>query len=133
MSSRIPHLYVSSSPRGGRGVFTAAAIPSGSIIELCPVIVLPPEDLPRIHATRLHDYYFLWNPGDDPEEDGCAIGLGFGSLYNHASQPNADYEMDYEHETLRIYALLDIAAGEEITINYTDGEDEKTRLWFEEL
>jgi SET domain-containing protein len=113
-------------------VFTAAAIPAGSIIEVCPVIILPPDELPHIHQTRLHDYYFLWNEGDDPDEDGCAIALGFGSLYNHASRPNADYEMDYDNESISFFALTDIGAGEEITINYTDGGDQKTTLWFEE-
>lgn len=127
MSTRIPSLYVATSPRGGRGVFTAEPIEAGSLIEVCPVIVLPEKDVPLIHQTYLHDYYFLWG------QTGCAIALGFGSLYNHASLPNAEYEMDFDNQTIDIYCLHPIASGEEITICYTDGEDERTTLWFEEM
>ena len=121
---RHPSLYVAPSPRGGRGVFAAEDIPQGSVVELCPVIVLPPEDKNRIHASRLHDYYFIWEP------EGCtAIALGYGSLYNHDNQPNADYEMYIEEAELLIRAQRDIGAGEEICIDYTDGQDRST-LWF---
>ena len=126
-SNRIPSLYVATSPRGGRGVFTARAIEEGSLIEVCPVIVLPPGDVALIHQTKLHDYYFLWG-----YEEECAIALGYGSLYNHASEPNADYDMDYDHLTIDFYCIRPIAAGEEITINYVDGGDVRTTLWFEE-
>lgn len=126
MSTRIPSLYVATSPRGGRGVFTAEPIEPGSLVEICPVIVLPPKDIELVHQTYLHDYYFLWG------DIGCAIALGFGSLYNHSSTPNAEYEMDFDNQTIDIYTLSAIAAGEEITISYTDGEDERAVLWFEE-
>ncbi len=122
--ARQPGLYVAHSPERGRGVYTADAIPAGSTVEICPVIVCPPEDLDHLHATHLHDYYFLWeNPGE------TAIALGYGSLYNHAEGSNADYEMDYPGRTLTVRAVTDIGAGEEVTIDYTDGVDRST-LWF---
>ena len=123
---RIPTLYVAPSPRGGRGVFTSEAIPADSLLEICPVIVLSAADRELIHRTHLHDYYFLWEP------DGCAIALGYGSLYNHSSTPNADYGMDFERQTIDFRTIHAIAAGEELTINYTDGEDIRTELWFTE-
>ena len=92
---RLPFLYFGPSPLGGRGVFTARDITPGALIEICPVLVLPAEELAVIHGTRLHDYYFLW--GEDQQQ--CAIALGFGSLYNHASDPNAETVIDYEKET----------------------------------
>jgi hypothetical protein len=127
MSTRLPFLYIKTTKGRGRGIFTAQEIPAGSHIESCPVLVLSEEDTALIHQTRLHDYYFLW--GDDGES---AIALGYGSLYNHSSKPSADYEMDYEMATLEIIALRDIQPGEEITINYTDGEFHQTELWFKE-
>ena len=127
MSTRIPSLYVARSDKGGRGVFTAEAIDECSLIEICPVIVLPSVDVARIHQTQLHDYYFIWG-----EQGLGAIALGFGSLYNHASDPNAAYEMDYDSQTIDIYCIRPIKAGEEITICYTDEDDERTQLWFEE-
>lgn len=124
---RVPSLYFAESPLGGRGVFTAEAIPEGSLIEICPVVVCPPEDLPAIHHTKLHDYYFLW--GEDQQE--CAIALGFGSLYNHAFDPNALYMPDFENDIISFYSLRDIAAGEEITVNYNGDPEDLQPVWFE--
>lgn len=126
MALHIPSLYIAPSPKGGRGVFTAETIETGSIIEICPVIVLNGDDMTKIHQTRLHDYYFLWG------ENACAIALGYGSLYNHSSDSNADYYMDFERETIDVICIRDIGAGEEITVNYVDGGDQRSALWFEE-
>lgn len=128
MSQRVPSLFITESPLGGRGVFTGEALEAGSLIEICPVIVLPEEDLPVIHGTRLHDYYFLW--GDDQKQ--CAIALGNGSLYNHSYEPNARYLLDYEHDTIDFYCIENIEPGEEITVNYNGEPDVKTPVWFDE-
>ena len=125
MSTHLPFLYIAHSKRGGRGVFTGKNIPADTTIELAPVILLDPADTERIHDTHLHDYYFLWG------EEGSAIALGYGSLYNHSSQPNADFRMDFDRKEIKFFALKDIPAGKEILINYTDEEDERTRLWFQ--
>lgn len=120
-------MHVGPSPRGGRGVFTSEPIPKGALIEISPVIVLPGRDRPRIDGTKLHDYYFIWGEKDDK----CAIVLGYGSLYNHAYQPNAEYTPDYEQRTLDFYALRDIGAGEEITVNYSGDPAGEMEVWFD--
>jgi len=126
MSQRIPSIICGPSILGGRGVFTIDDIPSETLIEICPVLVIPEQELPVIHNTVLHDYYFLWN------EDGkqAAIALGFGSLYNHAHDPNAEYEMDFENRNIEIYSIRDIKAGEEITISYHGNPGSREQLWF---
>lgn len=126
MANRLPFLYLQESEERGRGIYTAQPIPKGSSIESCPVIVLPVKDTPLIHQTHLHDYYFLWG-----NEGQSAIALGFGSIYNHAKHPNADYEMDLPGCSIDIFATRDIEAGEEITISYTEGGTQRTQLWFE--
>lgn len=125
MSMHIPSLYIAPSPLGGRGVFTSTAIDPDDTIEICPVIVIPEKDVPLIHQSYLHDYYFLW------DNKQCAIALGYGSLYNHAHVPNAEYYMDYDNQTISVYCIRPIQAGEEITISYIDENDERTKLWFE--
>lgn len=127
MAQRIPSLFIAESELGGRGVFTAEPLEAGSLIEICPVIVLPEEDLPTIHGTGLHDYYFLW----EEDQKKCAIALGYGSLYNHSYQPNARYDADYEGQTLEFFTLEDIEAGSEITVNYNGEPDVKTPVWFD--
>lgn len=124
---QIPGLYVSESNAKGRGVFTSSHINAGDTIEICPVIVIPRSELPIIHKTVLHDYYFLW--GDNMED--CAIALGFGSLYNHAVHPNANFILDIENLTIDIEAIMDIPAGSEITINYHGEPGDPEALWFE--
>ena len=127
MSNRLPFLYIQESSLKGRSIFTAQDIPEGSVIELCPVLVLPKEDCVKIHETKLHDYYFLWGTTGE-----CAIALGFGSIYNHATEANSDYEMLLDEKCIRIIAKRNIEATEEITINYMDGGEQKSELWFEE-
>ena len=122
---RHPELYVREVPGRGRGVFCGSALKQGDLVELCPVLVLPKGDFDKIHGSHLHDYYFLWE-----HEGETALALGYGSLYNHATESNADYEMDFAARTIAIIAQRDIAADEEICIDYTDGVDAST-LWFE--
>jgi SET domain-containing protein len=125
---RLPGIYFAPSEKGGRGVFSAIYISEGTLIEVCPMIVLPEEDFQKIHDSTLHDYYFLW--GD--EENQCAIALGFGSLYNHDYEPNARYFVDPEEETMEIYAIREIFPGDEITVTYNGHPDDKSLVWFED-
>ncbi len=121
---RLEALYIIDTSNRGRGMACRHDISAQTLIEVCPVIVLPPADLARIHASKLHDYYFLWE-----QEGETAIALGYGSLYNHDNDSNADYEMDFESQTISIIAKRDISANEEICIDYTDGVDRGTLWW----
>jgi hypothetical protein len=124
--NQIPGLYITESSSKGRGVFTSLDISEGDTIEVCPVIKIPRSQLPIIHKTILHDYYFLW--GEDMDE--CAIALGFGSLYNHEVHSNANFILDLQNETIDIIAIKDIAAGSEITLNYHGEPGDEGKLWF---
>ncbi len=128
MSQRSPKIIVAPSVLGGRGIIAIADIDADELIEICPVLVIPAGDVPLIHRTVLHDYYFLWGDG----EEQAAIALGYGSLYNHADDSNALYEMDFTRNTLDIYAYRDIRAGEEVTINYHGSPGSRDALWFED-
>ncbi len=124
---RIPSVYVTSSAIHGRGVFTSGDIEEGTLIEICPVIVIPEIELNAIHATILHDYYYYWGE----EEKEAAIVLGFGSIYNHSFKPNAEVVPSYEDFQFSFYAKRKILAGEEITVNYNgDDDNSKEPLWF---
>ncbi|MCI5081129.1 MAG: SET domain-containing protein [Saprospiraceae bacterium] len=124
----LPSVFVGPSDLGGRGVFTAADIPAGSLIEISPVIVLSETDTGRIHKTKLHDYYFVWGKNDDQS----AIILGYGSIYNHSFEPNAQYAPDFDGKTLQFYAIDKIEAGDEITVNYNGDPSVQRKLWFKD-
>jgi len=123
----IPGLYIAESEGRGRGVFTAVDIDKGDIIEYCPIIIIPPSQKKLVDKTIFYDYYYNW-----PEPNGAAcIPLGYGSIYNHSSQPNAEIVLDIEGKVLQFHCLKKTLAGAEIFVDYKGGEEEK--LWFEEV
>jgi hypothetical protein len=97
----IPGLYINISKLGGRGVFTAHEVNKGDTIEICPLLMIPPNQIEHIDKTIFYDYYYAW-PG---EKDSACVALGYGSLYNHASKPNADVVFDIDDQTIIIKAL----------------------------
>lgn len=124
--TQIPGLYITASPIAGRGVFTAAAIAGGSLIEIAPAIVIPEAQVAILHRTVLHDYYFRWGE----TMNAAALLLGNGSLYNHSFTPNVRIELDFGERTVDFYALRTIEAGEELTYNYNGDPEDRTELWF---
>jgi SET domain-containing protein len=123
---QLPGLYIAETKDKGRGVFTAYNISKDDVIEVCPVITIPQSQVPIIHKTILHDYYFLW--GNQMTD--AAIALGYGSLYNHEVHANANFILDVENMTIDIVAIRDIISGEEITINYNGEPGDDGQLWF---
>jgi SET domain-containing protein len=118
---RHPAIRVAESPGRGRGLVAAAAIREGELLEVAPVIPLRREELGE-RSKGIYSYAFDWP--DPPYAE--AVALGIVSLVNHSKPPNADFEIDLPKRTIRLFALRDIAAGEEVTIDYG------IPLWFEE-
>lgn len=104
----------------GRGVVAIEPILAGELLEIAPVIPLRPTDSPP-RTSVLFDYPFLW---DDPPYIE-AIALGIISMINHSDSPNAHFETDIPRRIIRLTALRDIAAGEEICFDYG------IPLWFQ--
>lgn len=97
----------------GHGVFATRDIARGEIIERCPYIVIDDEDVAE--ANRLQDY--LFTSPDEPGDYLCV--LGYGMIYNHSDQPNAEWEIDDEDiRYVRFTALQDIKKGAEILHSY---------------
>jgi SET domain-containing protein len=115
-------IRIGRSRRRGRGVFAGRDFAGGEAIEECPVIVVPAEQAVDVCATALGSYAYGW------DDDAVAIALGFGSLYNHAADPNATYEEGEDGASIVIRAQRPIAAGDEIFIDYTGGGAQP--LWF---
>jgi len=108
----------------GRGVFARRLIHDGEVIERVPVLVLPVgETRTATGPTRMSGYCFEWGRGT------VAVALGYGSLYNHSYQPNARYD-DESGQAKVFRAIRDIAAGEEIVVNYNGEPEDETPVWF---
>ncbi len=95
--------------RHGRGVYATRAFAEGDVVEHCPVLELPGADV----SGRLSDYVFKSTEGDDE----VLLVLGFGMLYNHGAEPNVDYAQETPR-TMTFYTLRDVAAGEQLVIDY---------------
>lgn len=123
MSSDSPKLplYIRKVRGMGRGVFAARAFRRGEVIEVCPVIPLP-EPAPEDPGRVLERYVFWWG------ENGRAIALGYGSLYNHSSTPNAKFTPRESRTDIVIRATRDIVADEQILIDYGWDEDDFAAL-----
>lgn len=126
----------------------SAAIPAGTVLDVCPVLVLDPaEARAHVSQTSLHDYTYNWpvlpGPappppphstagGGRPAQTTQAVVFGLGSMFNHSRlRQNVGWTRDLERRLVVYRALRDVAAGEELCISYgsrltfvdTDGED----------
>jgi hypothetical protein len=91
-------------------------------VERAPVLVLPAIEAAAVQDTVLGSYVFGWR-------DSVAVGLGFASLYNHAWDPNVDFYRRLDEGCLEFVARRPVAAGEELTISYTNGNPHRPDLW----
>jgi SET domain-containing protein len=119
-SQTIQKIRVGDSPIHGQGVFAQVDIKAGEVIERCPYLVIDDDDLAE--ENRLNDYLFT---SPDAATDYLVI-MGYGMMYNHSSDANAEWEIDDDNRFVRFSATKDIAAGEEIFQDYGE-EYWKTR------
>lgn len=110
----------------GRGVFATAPIKAGDLIERCPVIIVPIAEKDLIDKSMLYYYYYAW----DPDEEGIALSLGYGSIYNHSFSPNANFDRNFAGGFIDYIAIKDIQAGDEVTVNYNGEPDDQEPLPF---
>jgi SET domain-containing protein len=109
----------------GRGVVAARRIAKGELIETAPVVVVARADRAHVERTVLDHYVYDWS------HDALAVALGAGSLFNHSYTPNALYVKRFDDNALEYFAIADIEAGDEITINYNGTPTDLTPLWFD--
>jgi SET domain-containing protein len=120
-------IHIAATKKMGRGVFTSEPIVTGTLIELAPVIVMTAAERIHLDKTLLHDYIFEWGKNLDQ----CAMALGFIALYNHSYTANCQYGMYYKQQSISIISVRDIAAGEELFINYNGTWDDAKKVWFD--
>ena len=125
----------------GRGVFANLSIPKGSVIEVCPVLVVSPAESAYLMITvegGLVDYVYPWV---FPRK---AIPLGNGVLYNcNRAEPeledipgvNALAKLFPKKKQVVVLATEDIYFGQEILIDYWNMEGDESldsdALWQE--
>lgn len=123
-----PGLIIKDIAGKGNAVFTTRPLAIGTVIEVSPAIVMSAEERALLDKTLLHDYIFEWQPQGQKK---CCMAQGYISVYNHSGKSNCEYYMDYEKETISIKAIRNIAANEELTINYNGDWNDRTPVWFD--
>lgn len=99
-------LFVKKSSVEGYGVFAATDIDKDDIIEECYALHVSKR------VPDLINYVFTAGAERD------ALPLGYGAIYNHAVNPNADYLYDIERGIITFKAIKTIKKNEEIFVNY---------------
>lgn len=105
----------------GRGVFARKPFEKGELVERAAMLYLPASQWNAIATTEIYHYAFSW--GRDLEA--AAVALGYGSLYNHASDPNAEFKRRIDDLQIEFRARRRIEVGQEISIDYNTLTD-----WF---
>ena len=90
------NIYVALSPIHGRGVFAQKSIQPGVVIEACPIIKMRLQEM-TIRKHMLLNYYAFMI---DEQDEYTGIALGYGSLYNHAANCNANYYYNKEKQLM---------------------------------
>jgi len=103
------NICVKKSKTHGYGVYAEKDIKKGEKIEECYIIISR-----KGWDRALEDYYF-------DVKGQYAIFTGFGIIYNHSDDPNADYFINAKKRITTIKANRKIKKGEEIFISYGDG------------
>lgn len=111
------------SDKKGRGVFALYDFAKGAVLEVAPVIPVSKNSV--IDNGEAPDGYLLQWDGHYEDEEYC-MPLGYIMLYNHSKNPNIMIDQDYDAYTMKVIALRDIKAGEELCWNYN------CDLWFDE-
>lgn len=99
-------ILVQKSTLHGYGVFATKKIKKNQKIEECYFILSP-----KGGDKKLEDFYFDANGK-------YAIILGYGSIYNHSDEPNADYTINLKNRIATFKANKMIKKGEEIFVSY---------------
>jgi uncharacterized protein len=102
-----PGLTIKEGPRG-RGVFATRAFVEGEVVERCPTVEVPDDDV----SGLLGDYVFTSN-----NEGDVLLVLGLGMLYNHSADPNLEY-LQKDPSTITFRARKKVKRGDELTIDY---------------
>jgi SET domain-containing protein len=114
-------IEVRDSPIHGRGAFAAGPIRRGEAFHHAHLLAFGCEESAAVEATSMANYvFYIEDCPDHPECDKVGLAMSPMSFVNHRRPANAAFKVDRETLTISFTALADIAAGEELTIDYGD-------------
>jgi len=117
----IEGLEVRTSAIQGRGCFTSQPIKKDTWIVEYTGLRMRAGRARFLYREHSSTYLYLL-------ADGCTVinGIGMAALFNHCCEPNC--ESTEEDGRLFFFALRDIAAGEELTLDYRLGNSDEREM-----
>jgi len=121
-----PQFFLAASPIQGVGVYTWVPVPKGHLIfpyhdvDDCVLITEPPPEGPlqvMVNRYGVETKEGIWIPSDFNR-------MGVWWFINHSTEPNIEYAGN------DIVAARDLAAGEELTIDYRTLDEDFSNLDF---
>ena len=100
----------------GWGVYARRYIKKGSLIERCYCIQV--SNNTNTTPDELMDYVFNYPINAEKNKENHVLPLGYGSVYNHSNNPNANWRHCELPMVFDFYSLKDIKKGEEICTYY---------------
>lgn len=113
-------IYVARSPIHGLGIFANEDIAKGEVFEITPILDVVKSKEEDLGREFLYDYRFAYNKNGKTTK--LVLALGYGSLYNHSDDPNANWKLNEVLDMFEFYAVKDIKRGQEILIYYGNKE-----------
>ena len=114
---RTNKIYVGSG-KYGYGVFTNEPIQQNELVEECVIAGdrIPPQHMTGIQVMPMYTFRGVDLPNGTHD---AVVVLGYGSLYNHSTNPNVYMRQNENYERIvSIIAARNINAGEELLWNY---------------
>lgn len=96
----------------GRSLFAGQSIKKGEVIEIAHVVPIDKMEHDILVNTVLNLYVYSW------KDNGCALALGLGSLFNHSNEANVEYSPKYHTKKIVYKASRSIKKGEQLFIDY---------------
>lgn len=126
-------IYIAKSKikNAGRGVFAGRDIEKGEVVERCPVVEVPKNDVSNFNDSYLVQYFFYFGK----KKERLMLVLGFGSIYNHSDKPNLTFRESANKGCVDFISITDIKKNSELTFDYYHSalkKDKRLPLWFEE-
>lgn len=113
-------IYVARSSIHGLGIFANEDIAKGEVFEITPILDVVKSKEEDLGREFLYDYRFAYNKNGKTTK--LVLALGYGSLYNHSDDPNANWKLNEVLDMFEFYAVKDIKRGQEILIYYGNKE-----------
>ncbi len=111
----------------GLGVYALRDFKKGEVLEKAPILLLNTKEREYCENTPLSHYMYPWRSTRTG-----AIAFGYGSIYNHSFEPNADWKQNFKEQVMVYTTIRDIKKGEEILVNYNGEPDDTTPIdWFD--